>query len=266
MTTPKTPSASPPRGGAGPSWGGPATARSFPLEAIPVTATEWRPSYRLIPSRYPTVGLYDRVADPADLDVVFAIEALTNPRIRDEIGQLQLVPPEERVSGAGSTMVMAAFTHLNPEGSRFSDGSYGVYYAAHALETAVAEVSHHRALFLSRTAEPAIDVDLRVIAATVSAELHDLRELCNRVGKRGAALFDPNHYGAPQVLGRQLRAAGSWGVLFPSVRHDGGFCVGVFRPKALCNARSGAHLALHWDGARITHWYEKRTPHALTVS
>lgn len=263
---PKTPSASPPRGGAGPSWGGPATARSFPLEAIPVTATEWRPSYRLIPSRYPTVGLYDRVADPADLDVVFAIEALTNPRVRDEIGQLQLVPPEERVSGAGSTMVMAAFTHLNPEGSRFSDGSYGVYYAAHALETAVAEVSHHRALFLSRTAEPAIDVDLRVIAATVSAELHDLRELCNRVGKRGAALFDPNHYGAPQVLGQQLRAAGSWGVLFPSVRHDGGFCVGVFRPKALRNARSGAHLALHWDGARITHWYEKRTPHALTVS
>ena len=176
---------------------------------------------------------------------MFAIEALTNPRIRDEIGQLQLVPADERVSGAGSTMVMAAFTHLNPEGSRFSDGSYGVYYAAQALETAVAEVSHHRALFLARTAEPAIDVDLR-----------DL-------GKRGAALLDPNQYATPQALGRQLRAAGSWGVLFPSVRQAGGFCIGVFRPKALRNARSGAHLALHWDGERITHWYEKRTPHLL---
>ena len=259
MTTPKTPAASPPRGGAGPSWGGPAKARSISLKAIPVTPTEWRPSYRLIPSRYPTVGLYDRVADPTDLDVVFAIEALTNPRIRDEIGQLQLVPADERVSGAGSTMVMAAFTHLNPEGSRFSDGSYGVYYAAHALETAIAEVSHHRALFLSRTAEPAIDVDLRVITASVNAELHDLRDL----GKRGAALLDPNQYATPQALGRQLRAAGSWGVLFPSVRHAGGFCIGVFRPKALRNARSGAHLALHWDGERITHWYEKRGPHAL---
>jgi RES domain len=228
-------------------------------KSIPVTATEWRPSYRLIPSRYPTVGLYDRVADPADLDVVFAIEALTNPRIRDEIGQLQLVPPDERISGAGSTMVMAAFTHLNPEGSRFSDGSYGVYYAAQALETAVAEVSHHRALFLARTAEPSIDVDLRVIAAHVDAELHDLRTL----GKRGATLLDPNTYGAPQALGKQLREAGSWGVIFPSVRHEGGFCIGVFRPKALRNARSGAHIALHWDGSRITHWYEKRGPHAL---
>ncbi|HZT55419.1 MAG TPA: RES family NAD+ phosphorylase [Burkholderiaceae bacterium] len=228
-------------------------------KSIPLSVTEWRPSYRLIPSRYPTVGLYDRVADPADLDVVFAIEALTNPRIRDEIGQLQLVPPQERVSGAGSTMVMAAFTHLNPEGSRFSDGSYGVYYAAHALDTAVAEVSHHRALFLSRTNEPALDIDLRVIAATVNAELHDLRGL----GKRGVALLDPNRYAAPQTLGRQLRAAGSWGVVFPSVRHAGGVCVGVFRPKALRQARSGAHIALHWDGARITHWYEKRGPHAL---
>jgi RES domain len=226
---------------------------------VPVTATEWRPSYRLIPSRYPTVGLYDRVADPADLEVVFAIESLTNPRIRDQVGQLQLVSPEERVSGAGSTMVMAAFTHLNPEGSRFSDGSYGVYYAAHALETAIAEVSHHRAIFLARTAEPALDVDMRVIAANVDAPLHDLVAL----GKRAAPWLDPNDYGPPQTLGRQLREAGSWGVLFPSVRHEGGLCVGIFRPKALRHARSGAHIALHWDGQRVTHWFEKRGPHAI---
>lgn len=229
------------------------------LRGIPVAATEWRPGYRLIPSRYPTVGLYDRVADPGDLDAVFAIEALTNPRVRDEIGQLRLVPVAERVSGAGSTLVMAAFTHLNPEGSRFSDGSYGVYYAAQALETAIAEVGHHRARFLARTAEPAIDIDLRVISATIQAELHDLRGL----GKRGAALFDPNDYAAPQALGRRLRDAGSWGVQFPSVRHAGGLCVGVFRPKAIRNARATMHIALHWDGRRITHWYEKRGPHAL---
>ena len=231
-------------------------------QSIPITPTVWRPSYRLIPSRYPTVGLYDAIADPADLEVVFAIEALTNPRIRDEIGLLQLVPPQERVSGAGSTVVMAAFTHLNPEGSRFSDGSYGVYYAAHALETAIAEVSHHRAVFLARTAEPAIDVDMRVISANLDAALHDLREL----GTAGAALFDPDRYAAPQSLGRHLRNAGSWGVQFPSVRHSGGLCVGVFRPKALRSARSGAHIALHWDGQRITHWFEKRGPHALQAS
>jgi hypothetical protein len=227
---------------------------------IPVAAVEWRPSYRLIPSRYPTVGLYDAIADPADLDVVFAVESLTNPRIRDELGELQLVPPEERVSGAGSTPVMAAFTHLNPEGSRFSDGSYGVYYAAHSLETSIAEVSHHRAVFLARTAEPPIDVDMRLVAANVQAGLHDLRGLPPTAA---AKILHPDHYAASQALGRRLRSAGSWGVVFPSVRHAGGQCVGIFRPRAVGRARTGAHIALHWDGARITHWYEKRNLQAL---
>ncbi len=226
---------------------------------VPVTDTVWRPSHRLIPSRYPTVGLYDRVADPSDLDVVFAIEALTNARIRDETGQLQLVPPEDRVSGPGSTPIMAAFTHLNPEGSRFSDGSYGVYYAARALDTAIAEVSHHRAVFLARTAEPELDVDMREVLANVAAGLHDLCGL----GDAGAALLDPLDYGASQRFAIALRAAGSAGLVYPSVRHPGGVCVGIFRPRMLDGARSGKHIGLHWDGQRITHWYEKRGLHSL---
>lgn len=224
------------------------------LASIDLSATVWKPSYRLIASRYPTVSLYDAIADPADLEVVFAIEALTNPRMRNELGQLPLVPPEERVSGAGSTPIMAAFTHLNPEGSRFSDGSWGVYYAARDLDTAVAEVSHHRAVFLSRTAEAAIDIDLRLITATLDAKLHDLRGL-----RRSApAVYDPVDYGAGRAWGRALREAGSWGVLYHSVRHPGGLCAGLFRPRALKAAREAAHIALHWDGQRITHWYEKR--------
>lgn len=226
---------------------------------IATRAIHWKSSHRLIASRYPTVGLYDAVADPADLEVVFAIEALTNPRLRDELGELQLVPPEERISGAGSTPVMAAFTHLNPEGSRFSDGSFGVYYASSDLDTAIAEVSHHRALFLSRTAEPAIDIDLRLITAALEAPLHDLRGL----RKREPLLYDPVHYGAAQALGRQLREGGSWGVVYHSVRHAGGLCTGAFRPRALTAVREAAHIALHWDGRRVTHWYEKRAPQTL---
>ena len=229
-------------------------------DEIPLRAVAWKHSYRLIASRYPTVGLYDAIADPADLDVVFAIEALTNPRLRNELGELQLVPSGERLSGAGSTPIMAAFTHLNPEGSRFSDGSYGVYYAANDLDTAIAEVSHHRAAFMARTQEPAIDIDLRLIVAPLDAKLHDLRGL-----RRSAPqLYDPCDYSVGRVLGRRLREAGSWGVLYHSVRRHGGLCAGVFRPRALKPAREAAHIALHWDGARITHWFEKRSPNAVT--
>jgi hypothetical protein len=233
--------------------------------SVPVRRVTWRPSYRLIPSRYPTVGLYDAIADPADLDVVFAIEALANPRIRDELGEITLVAKDERITGPGATPVMAAFTHLNKDGSRFSDGAYGVYYAAHSLETAIAEVSYHRGVFLRSTEEPAIDIDLRLITANVEADLHDLAEPGEAANapNRFAAALDPDDYAPSQVLGRALRAGESWGIRYPSVRHFGGECVGIFRPRALRHAKAAGHYALCWDGTRFTHWYEKRPPHAV---
>lgn len=53
-----------------------------------------------------------------------------------------LVPPEDRVSGPGTTVIMAAFTHLNPAGSRFSDGTYGVFHSANNIDTAIGETRH----------------------------------------------------------------------------------------------------------------------------
>ena len=232
---------------------------------IPVVDLEWLPCHRLVASRFPTVGLYDAIANPGDLDVVFAIEELTNPRLRQEVGALSLVPAADRVSGPGASLVMAAFTHLNPEGSRFSDGSYGVYCAADTLDTAIAEVSHHRARFLARTAEPAIDIDLRWIKADLRALAHDIRAGALPAAAHAAlaAVYDPDHYGASQALGRALRASGSQALACDSVRHPGGQCVAVFVPRALGQARAAGHLGMHWDGRTITHWFEKREPHPL---
>ena len=223
---------------------------------IPLTPINWAPCYRLIPSRFPTVQLFDAIADPADFDIVFAIESLTNPRLRNGLGELDLVPTAERVFGPGSTLIMAAFTHLNPEGSRFSDGTYGVYYASATFEYALAEVIHHREKFLARTDEAAIDLDMRVILADIDARLQDLRGF----GERAAAVLDPDSYAAGQALGRSLRGNGSVGVVFPSVRFEEGECVGLFRPKALRNARADRYVGLHWDGSRISHWFEKGGP------
>ena len=97
----------------------------------PVSRIEWKPSWRIIPSRFPPISLFERVTEPDDLDAIFELEAITNPRLRNEVGDISMVPPEDRVSGPGSSIIMSAFTHLNPEGSRFTDGTYGVYYAAY---------------------------------------------------------------------------------------------------------------------------------------
>jgi len=118
---------------------------------IDVARIRWRPSWRIVPSRFPPIQLFERVADPADLEAIAVIESLTNPRLREEIGELGLVPSGDRVSGPGSSVIMAAFTHLNPAGSRFTDGSFGVFYAAADMETAIAETKYHRERFLRAT-------------------------------------------------------------------------------------------------------------------
>jgi RES domain-containing protein len=205
--------------------------------------TQWRPGHRLIPSRFPPVGLFDRVARPEDLEAIFELEALTNDRVRDETGELALVPPQDRISGPGTTPVMAAFTHLNPEGSRFSDGSFGVYYCAQDLDTALAEVRHHQARFLRRTAEGPMQVQMRLYLADIDARLVDVRD--------AAECHRPDDYGPSQKLGVALREAGRDGVLYRSVRHPGGTCAALFRPRLISHCRQSKHYALHFDGRDI---------------
>jgi RES domain len=221
---------------------------------VPVSRVEWHPCYRIVPSRFPPLSLFEDVADPADLEAVYAIEAITNDRLREEAGELRLVPLEDRVSGPGTTPIMAAFTHVNPEGDRFTDGSYGVFYASQSVETAVAETSHSRTRFLLATAEPAQELDMRIYAVDLTADLHDIRDLRDE----RPALYDPDHYRAAQALAAVLRDAGSDGIIYQSVRHSGGVCVAVFRPRLLTNCRQERHLCYVWDGAAIATVYEKR--------
>lgn len=209
--------------------------------------------YRVVPSIFPPVSLFDRVADPADLEAVYYIEALTNDRLRDEIGEIRLVPPADRVSGPGSTPIMAAFTHLNPRGARFSTSEFGAYYAGLELDTAVAETSWHREQFLRATRERPIEVDMRAYAAELHCEMHDIRGLQAEL----PSIYDPSDYSAGQIFGRSLREAGSNGVLYSSVRAAGGSCAAVYRPRCLTNCRQERHLAYRWDGSRISQIYEK---------
>lgn len=220
-----------------------------------VNLVEWRPCWRLVPSRFPPAGLFDRVADPDDLDIVYAIEGLTNDRLRDEAGDITLVKPEDRISGPGTTPIMAAFTHLNPQGSRFSDGSYGVYYAGNTIDTAIAETKYHRALFLAATHEPPIEIDMRSYASDIDAELHDVRKM--QATLPDIYQPDPGSYPAPQALAKTLREQDSNGIVYDSVRLRGGECVAVFRPRVLSPVKQGAHFCYVWDGEKIARIYQK---------
>ena len=228
-----------------------ANRAAAPRPAVPVRQVWWRKAYSIVPSRFRPVGPWDRIADPRDFEALSELEGLTNPRIREELGALSLIPPARRVSGRGTTPIMAAFTHLNPEGSRFSDGSYGVFYASHEIDTAIRETVYHRERFLQRTSEPAMTLQMRCYVTAINRRLHDLRG-----GFR--VQHDPENYLASQKLARLLRDRGSDGLAYDSVRHAGGQCAALFWPDCLAPCTQGAHFAYHWDGVRIAHVVELR--------
>ena len=220
----------------------------------PVARIEWRPCWRIIPSRFPPIDLFQRVTAPDDLEAVFALDAMTNPRLRDDAGDIRLVPPEERISGPGSSVVMAAFTHLNAEGSRFTDGSYGAFYAASDLETAIAETKHHRERFMRATAQARMELDMRVYLVDLAGDMHDLRSL----EPVFPLVYCKDDYTASRHLASTLRKEGSSGIAYDSVRRKGGECVAAFQPSVLSAIRQERHLCYVWNGRQITDIYEKR--------
>lgn len=213
----------------------------------PRIKVSWRPAYRVVPTRFPTVYLFDRVANAEDFDALYALESMTNERLRDEAGLIELVPADERQFGVGSGPIMAAFTHLNPLGSRFSDGSYGVFYAAHEKETAIAETRHHTARFLSATNEAPLRVQMRLYAVDVVGEVADLR----KAARKQPGIVAADSYTEAQAVGRQLRDKGIAGLVYLSVRRAGGECVAAFKATLLRHCMHAAHLEYHWDGRQI---------------
>jgi hypothetical protein len=219
------------------------------VATVPVAKVSWRGAVRIIRSLYPPIDLFEDIADPADWPLLISAEQKTNPRLMESVGNLDLVPPERRKAGPGASYLMAPFTHVSADRpSRFSAGAFGVLYAGDSFEVALFETVFHHSRFMARTNEPAgWASQFREIALDVAARLHDLR---GRDPVHPAAL-DPVDYTASQAVGSQLRAAGSDGLVYPSVRRAGGACVGLFYRDGAANPTQGRHLGYHWDGARV---------------
>lgn len=215
--------------------------------SFPELALLWDPAYRVIPTRFPAIGLFERVADPEDFEALYQLESLTNDRIREEVGDISLVPEDERLFGEGSTPIMAAFTHPNPEGSRFSDGRYGVFYCAHERDTAIAETRYHTSLFMAATDEPAMRLPMRLYTVKAEGSVVDLR----LHAKSEPRLMDPDSYGYSQEIGRKLKAEGARGLLYPSARDPGGECLAAFCTALLRRCIHSAYLEYNWNGKSI---------------
>ena len=221
------------------------------VAAIPTTRLRWSATYRLIQTRFPPIDLFERIAPREDWDALFALESLVNPRLRDEAGNIALVPVDRRVIGPGASYVMAPFTHISKDRTtRFTNGNFGAYYAAHTQETALREVAHHLARFYAATNDPPLKTDFRILQGKIDKTMHDIR------GGSFAKYLSPTSYTQSQLLASALRNADSNGIVYPSVRNDGGECFAAFWPDVVSIPIQAGHIALEWDGKRINRWFD----------
>jgi hypothetical protein len=200
---------------------------------------------RVIASAYPHVDLYADLGVPSkDWDVLHEIEGLTNARLRDERGEIPMVLPENRAQGPGASFIMAPFTR--PYRSRFSDGSYGIYYCAAREETAIREVAHHRARFMAETRQPPQTLVFRSITAKVEGKGYDVYAANWKWLRR-------DDWTRCQQFGKEARAKVEL-LRYESVRDRGHAAYAVFKPRIVRKARPVRFLEMHWDGRAITHW------------
>lgn len=220
-------------------------------ETPPKADIDWPASHRIIRTIYPPVSLFEDIADPVDWDLIAQAEAKTNPRVRDEAGNLTLVPATRRVSGPSASLVMAAFTHASPlRPSRFSDGRFGVWYGGDRFAVALAETAFHFERFMARTAEPAADAQYRELRVRIAGSLHDLR------GEGFDDCLAPDDWTPGQALAASLKAAGSDGIVYRSVRWPAGQAAALFYPDLVkLPVIQAQTLQYHWDGKRMTRYF-----------
>jgi hypothetical protein len=204
-------------------------------------------AHRLIPAVYAEETVLKRLADDVDqLDELIELEGGTNDRLLGEANLLPGISIHELLFGVDhARIVNAAFTHAHPDGSRFNGPDRGAWYAAFELETAQAEVAFHKAQELREINWPERETFVfDDYLADFRAEFHDLRR-----NGTWSEFLDPESYVRSQALARDLLAAGSPGVVYPSVRQTKGTCLVCFRPALVTNVRQGPRLTITFDDA-----------------
>ena len=205
-------------------------------------------THRLIPTAYEDQTVLHRLtADPGELSALFQLEGATNERLLGEAGLLPGISLRELVFGLSySHIVNAAFTHASPGGSRFNGPGRGAWYAGFSLDTAGIEVAFHKSEELReinwQEKETFFYVDF---LADFRGEFHDIRG-----DSRFADSLDARSYTVSQNLGQALLENGSAGIVYPSVRHQGGLCMACFRPALVNNVRKGGEVSVEFENCQ----------------
>ena len=198
-----------------------------------------RPTFRLIPSKFPPIGLFDTVATAADLDAVMELVGWTNDRLVAH--RIARLPRSEWAYGRpNSSIVMAAFLHVSPGGMRFNGPQLGAWYASGDLRTSAAEVGHHLRREIVARDVASMFRRYRAYSGILLGEHLDItgQQLAR------ADVYACDRYDASQKLGEAVRASGGAGILYDSLRRRGGQNIVAHRPLNITDIAQTDHFEI----------------------
>ena len=183
-----------------------------------------------------SADLFDDLSEnAADWQAAIDLELQTKPPLFASTAPIVARPFEE---AAWNDAIGYPFRHWMR--SRFSDGSFGVWYGADSIETTVHETVYHwRARLLADAGftQPGIRMERKVYRVRCDAALVDLRPAV----PKHPGLVDPTDYTLPQQVGARLHREGHPGLVTKSAR-----CLGtvyaVFNAKVLSQPRQSCFL------------------------
>lgn len=180
--------------------------------------------------------LFDDLSDnPADWQTAIKLELATKPRMF-----VSPVPVIDRPfeDARWNDAIHYPFRHWMK--SRYSDGSFGVWYGADTVETSVHETVHHWRSGLLDDAgftQPGVRIDRKCYRVRCDAALVDLRPTALAF----PALVDPVDYGLTHQVGARLHREGHPGLVTASARCNGEVYA-VLNPVVLSDPRQMCFL------------------------
>ena len=136
--------------------------------------------------------------------------------------------------------------HTNYQQSRFSDGTFGVWYGSETIETTVYESAFHWYSGLLSDAGFECEVvvsERKIYSVTCEASLLD----CRKAVSAFPELLHPSDYSFTHSVGARIHHEGHPGLIMQSVRRPDGENIAVFNPAVLTNPREIGHLTYKLD-------------------
>ena len=183
-----------------------------------------------------------------DLDALAEIEGATSNRLRtQEVGADHLDRRELVFGIPHAHFINAAFSYWLPRSlNRFNGPGRGAWYAALTVETCIAEVTFHIERELANVGDFNAVIEYAEMFASFVGDFVDVRSVAPRPD-----YLDPSPakgYPAGNRLADAVRAAGHYGIVYPSVRSSGGTCFVALVPHAVQSVVQGKVLRLSWKG------------------